>query len=539
MNLSSIISERIQKLPAALTRTIVREHDLRVPLRDGTVLLADRWYPATGGDGLPTVLIRTYYGRHAPTATAAGIPLAERGFQVLVVSSRGTFGSAGEADPFRREREDGMDTVAWMTRQPWFGGSIVLFGASYLGFTQWAIAHGAPAEVKAMIPIMTSSSLMPDFLHADRFNLEVPFSWGVQVATQEEKRAMVRSALREPAVVRAMRVLPLRDADVAVLGRHDPFIQNALAHPAGDPFWDAADHRATVPQVTVPTSLIGGWYDILLPGLVADFVALQDAGRHPRMMIGPWQHLSLGTGGDSVREALEFGMAHARGEEPPHRAPVRLFVMGQNEWRGFDSWPPAGYEPRAFHLQADAALAATTPSASPPDRYRYDPADPTPAVGGARLMFRAKRGAVDNRRLEARADVLVYTSAPLEHDLEVVGEVSAAIWFRSDRLSADLFVRVCDVDKSGRSVNVCDGFITIDKADQLAQIAVELSPTAYLFRRGHRLRVQVSGGAFPRYNRNLGGAVNRADATEQLVAQNEVYHDADHASAIVLPVRQA
>lgn len=537
MYLTSIINQRLQKLPQPVTRRIIRERDLPVRMRDGTVLLADRWYPATGGDGLPVLLIRTFYGRHTVTSTAAGIPLAERGYQVVVVASRGTFGSGGDVDAFRCEREDGLDTLDWLVDQPWFGESIVMFGASYLGYTQWAVADAAPPQVKAMIPAMTSSSLMPDFLRSDAFGLEVPFSWGIQVATQEERWAMVRSSLREPKVTEAMKTLPLRDADARVLGHHDPFVQNALTHDADDPFWDAADHRATLPDVTVPASLIGGWYDILLPGQLADFVALQDAGRHPRLTIGPWQHLSIDTGGTVVHEALDFGLALARGEEPPPRAPVRLFVMGEDRWRDFASWPPVGYDATPYLLQAGGGLATTIPSASEPDRYRYDPADPTPALGGARLMFRVKRGPVDNKTLEARDDVLVFTSEPLAEDVEIVGEASAQIWFRSSCPSADVFVRLCDVDPSGRSINICDGIRTLVDATETQQANIALSATAYRFRAGHRIRVQVSSGAFPRFARNLGTGEPRANATTAVVADQEVFHDPDHPSAIILPVR--
>lgn len=531
-----MVNQRILGLSRPPSRRVVRERGLRVPLRDGTELLAERWYSTVGGDGLPVALIRTYYGPRSPTATGIGLPLAERGFQVIVVSSRGTFGSGGAADPFRCEREDGLDTIDWVTRQAWFGGSIVLIGASYLGYTQWAVADAAPDQVVAMIPAMTSSSLMPDFLRSDAFNLEVPFSWGVQVAVQEQRWASLRSALREPAVTKAMSTLPLADADVDVLGHHDAFIQNALQHDGTDPFWDSATRRATVADVTVPTSLVSGWYDIMLAGQLADFVALQNAGRSPRIIVGPWHHLSIGAGVHAVREALEFGAAHARGEVPPDRAPVRLYVMGAGEWRDYDSWPPVGHPAVRYHLQVAGGLATARPAPSSPDRYRYDPSDPTPALGGARLMFRAKKGAVDNRRLEARGDVLVFDTTPLDVDVEVVGEVSAEIWFRSNRPSSDVFVRLCDVDPSGRSLNVCDGLLRVNDAAEPTAVRVQLSPTAYRFLAGHRIRVQVSSGAFPRFNRNLGTGESRATAATPLVADQEVFHDPEHPSAIILPV---
>jgi putative CocE/NonD family hydrolase len=215
---------------------------------------------------------------------------------------------------------------------------------------------------------------------------------------------------------------------------------------------------------------------------------------------------------------------------------VRLFVMGEESWRDFDSWPPTGYAPQRLHLQPDHGLALEVPSDSAPDTYRYDPADPTPAVGGVR-MVRGKSGRVDNAALEARPDVLVYTSAPLDHDVEAIGEVSAEIWLCCSLPYADIFVRLCDVDPRGRSSNVCDGLVSLSGADQMTRAEVTLWPTAHCFKRGHRMRVQVSSGAFPRYARNPGSGESPATATSLRAADQAIYHDPAHPSAVILPVR--
>ncbi len=310
-------------------------------------------------------------------------PLAERGFQVLVQSTRGTFGSGGVFDPMRCEREDGLATLEWLVKQPWAGGSIVLLGPSYLGYAQWAVADRLPPEVKAMIPHVTESALTLEFLRHDGLSLETPFGWGVMVAGQERRGAMLRGIARGRLTRRALDTLPLARADIAALGHHSDYVQDILAHDADDPRWAGIDHRHRVAGVSVPVSSIGGWYDIFLPGQVRDFTVLQEAGRPARLTIGPWSHASVE--GAPLREAIEFGLAHARGQQPPPRPPVRLFVMGEEAWRDFESWPPPGYPPRRFHLQPGTGLAAEPPGESVPDRYRYDPADPTPAAGGARL----------------------------------------------------------------------------------------------------------------------------------------------------------
>nr|WP_312871435.1 CocE/NonD family hydrolase [Amycolatopsis acididurans] len=308
-----------------------------------------------------------------------------------------------------------------------------------------------------------------------------------------------------------------------------------LSYDADCPRWAGFDHRERVAEVTVPVSSIGGWYDIFLPGQLRDFRVLQEAGTPARLTVGPWTHLSF----DPLpqHEALEFALPCARGERPPERAAVRLYVMGEEAWRDFESWPPPGYSPRRFHLQPAGGLAPAVPTHAEPDAYRYDPADPTPAAGGVRMVRDAGRG--DNRALEARDDVLTYTTDVLSRDVEVIGEVSAEIWFRSSLAHADVFVRLCDVGPRGRSVNVCDGLVSVTGADELACRQVRLWPTAHRFRRGHRIRVQVSSGAFPRYARNPGTGEPHATAVRMLVADQEVHHDAARPSAIILPVRAA
>jgi putative CocE/NonD family hydrolase len=210
--------------------------------------------------------------------------------------------------------------------------------------------------------------------------------------------------------------------------------------------------------------------------------------------------------------------------------------MGEKAWREFESWPPPGYPPRPFYLAAGGTLAAEPPAESAADSYQYDPAEPTPSVGGVRMLFRGS-GRVENAKLEARPDVLTYTTAPLESDVEVIGEVSAQVWFQSSLAHADVFVRLCDVDPEGKSWNVCDGLTSVSGAGQLASVTVALWPTAHRFNRGHRIRVQVSSGAFPRYGRNPGTGEPRATATRLLAATQSVHHDPEHPSVIILPVR--
>jgi putative CocE/NonD family hydrolase len=454
---------------------------------------------------------------------------------VLIQSTRGGFGSGGTFDPMRQEREDGLATLDWVVGQPWFGEALVLVGTSYMGYVQWAVADRLPPQVKAMIPHMTESALTLEFLRKDGMSLQTPFGWGFMVAQQERRFAMLRQPLELKRIRRALDTLPLGQADVAALGHRSDYIQDILAHDADDPYWAGLDHRHRVADTTVPVSSIGGWYDIFLPGQLRDFRALQDAGRPARLTVGPWTHTSIDN--TITCETLGFGLAHARGEQPPERAPVRLFVTGQEAWRDFETWPPKAYEPRRLHLRPGGALSTEEPPESEPDGYRYDPADPTPAVGG--VVMPPGAGRVDNTALEARADVLTYTSDTLDADVEVIGEVGAEIFFRSSLPHADVFVRLCDVDEAGRSTNVCDGLTSLTGADELSRAEIRLWPTAHRFRRGHRIRVQISSGAFPRYNRNPGTGEPRATAATLRTADQQVFHDPGHPSAVILPIGPA
>jgi putative CocE/NonD family hydrolase len=251
-------------------------------------------------------------------------------------------------------------------------------------------------------------------------------------------------------------------------------------------------------------------------------------------VIGPWHHGSTGLLFGSVRESLPFLAEHLRGEKAASGPPVRIHVGGTGEWRELADWPPP-HDVREWFLHADGGLAPDRGPGTGRRRYRYDPAHPTPAVGGPRLAGTVA-GIRDNRKLEARPDVLVYTSAVLDTPVELVGPVRAVIRTTSSVPYFDVFVRVCDVRPDGRSVNLCDGLVRVDggnpDADGVHEVPVDLWPLAHVFGAGHRIRVQVSGGAHPRWSRNPGTGTPLADPTP-LVA---VDHEVESSSRILLPV---
>jgi uncharacterized protein len=272
---------------------------------------------------------------------------------------------------------------------------------------------------------------------------------------------------------------------------------------------------------------------------------MQAVCRPASLTIGPWAHSSLEGWGEGVRQALPLFRERLLDQPASPRAPVRLYVMGadsrEEEWREYDSWPPPGVSPAAFYLSAGGGLSTTQPDClCEPGCYDYDPADPPPAVHGPRLGSVRPTG--DMALLEGRSDVLLFTGDRLAASLEVIGPVSAELFFHSSLEHTDFFLVLCDVAPTGRSINVCDGYIRVrphrpsPSSDGIRHVNIEFWPTAYRYNRGHRMRIIVASGAHPRYGRNLGSDEPLADAVTFHVAHQQIFHDPDHLSRIMLPI---
>lgn len=538
--MSSLMARSIGLAPAATTDVVV-DRDLTTTMPDGTVLLADRWRPRRAVH-LPLVLLRSPYGRRQ--LGLIGRLMAERGYQVLIQSCRGTFGSGGTLLPFRHERSDGLATLEWIAGQAWFGGTTLTFGPSYLGLTQWAVAGEAPEHLKAMALDVTARRFRDAVVHpGGSFALETGATWLGLVTVQERGLARIlASESRAPRrLARVAVALPLADADRVGLGRTIDFYQEWLNHERpGDPWWDEVDFSPDLSHVP-PASLVGGWYDIFLPYQVADYVALRQAGRPARLTIGPWTHTSLAAGGAQIADAVDW-FDEQLGRQAPTRTVggVRLSVLNTERWVDLDSWPPPATRER-WHLHRHGRLEPAGPGPGGPDRFRYDPADPTPSVGGPSLNWRTA-GRRDQAGREARTDVLCYTSAVLTADVTVAGPLTVDLWLRSSRAHTDVVVRLCDVDLKGASTNISDGILRIEPdaveqdADGILHLQVPMWPTAVAFGRGHRIRLQVSSGAHPLFARNPGTDERLGAATTLVAADQEVFCDPDHPSAIELPI---
>ena len=545
MSLASALLARAARLPRAQTEDVVCERDLRVTMDDGVVLLADRWVArATRDEPQPTVLVRSPYGRRQVFGLIFGRTLAERGLQVIVQSTRGTFGSGGDFTPFD-ERADGLATLDWIRAQPWHRQRIALVGPSYLGLVQWAVAPGAGDDVAALAVQVSASQFHSQTYPGGSLALETSASWLALVAAQERRLAPVAIARAIARLSKLLHELPLADLDTLATGAEVAWFREAMASPAREgEYWALRDYARDVAQVTAPVQLVGGWYDIFLPWMLEDFGALRAAGRETQLVIGPWAHTSPGLVAAAMREALGWLRKHLLGDARLVRPDaVRIRVTGErvgDGWRALDDWPPPGAGERALWIAAGGRLDEGPPPEAGSDDYRYDPARPTPSLGGPLLL--ARHPVADNAPLETRADVLTYTTAPLGDAVEAIGVARVELHVRASAPHFDLFARVCDVGRDGVSRNVCDALQRISPqrceaaADGTWRVAFALWPMGHRFAAGHRIRLQVSSGAHPRYARNPGTGENPMTATELRAVEVELLYGGRHPSHVVLPV---
>lgn len=531
----------LKRLGIVQTHPVSIRRDLKVTMPDGAELLTDL-YLGNAAARTPVVLIRSPYGKSMPFAAGTAYPLASQGFNVVMQCCRGSFGSSGTFNPFHDEGRDGLATLAWIKEQPWYGGSIATFGLSYLGYTQWAVAAAAGPEVKAMAMQATLSDFSKMTYPGNSFALENALSWTNMVTGMNKRLFMLRFIIARLLGIRLIRqqqwkTLPLGSMDEKIVGERVGFWQDWLRHSSSeDAWWAPMSYRESIGQVKRPISMVAGWFDIFLPWQLQDFIALRQAGCESRITIGPWRHTDAELMDAGMHDAIDWFSRHLLGKDTvPQQKPVKLYVTGANEWRHFDEWPPRESVVEQWYLQPQRKLLDRIAPDSDADGYRYDPADPTPSIGGPALE--SKPFSVDNAALEARSDVLTYTSEPLARHRDIIGPVAAELYAASSATSVDFFVRVCDVDARGISKNICDGLqrVKIDATGIPQRVRVDLWPTAYRIAQGHRIRVQISSGAFPRWARNLGGAEPMAQAAELRSSTQSIHHSPACPSAVMLP----
>jgi putative CocE/NonD family hydrolase len=525
---------RILALPPPTTDFTVHHH-LRVPMRDGVDLIADHYAPDTDTPS-GTLLVRGPYGRRFPFSNLFGAVYAARGYHVVVQSVRGTFGSGGVFVPMVNEVADGADTVAWLREQPWFTGSFATMGLSYLGFTQWALLVDPPPEMKAAIITVGPHDFYDATWGTGAFTVDGFLGWSYLIAHQEDPgrlRAAIRQFTGPKTVARTANGLPAGEAARTLLGPAAPWYESWIAQPdRDDEFWAPLRLTEALDRVQIPVLLISGWQDLFIQQTLAHYRHLTDRNVTTALTVGPWTHAQLMTKGAPtvIRESLAWLDAHLGDGPPLQRSPVRAHVNGSG-WLDLPDWPPAT-DDTVLYLQAAHRLSDIPPAEdAPPSTFTFDPAEPTPTVGGP--MLSADGGYTDDTAMSLRADVVDFTGDPLPADLYVIGTPVVEVSHTSDNPHNDLFVRISEVDAEGSSRNVSDGFVRLTTSS--GSVRLELSPVAHRFAAGSRIRVLVAGGSHPRFLRNLGTDEPAVSGTRMAPATHTVHHGAGGLSRVVLP----
>lgn len=506
-------------------------------MRDGVDLRADHYEPLTDRP-LGTILVRGPYGRGFPFSFIYAQVYAARGYHVVLQSVRGTFGSGGTFVPMVHEADDAADTVVWLRRQPWFTGTFGTVGLSYLGYTQWALLSDPPPELAAAVISVGPHDFHGTSWGTGSFALSDFLGWSDMMGQQERSQLhrvahQFRAARR---LASAVHDVPIGHAGRRLLGETSPWYESWIEHPdVDDPFWDPMRMTHALDRCTVPVLLISGWQDIFIDQTITQYQYLHRRGVDVALTVGPWTHDQMVTKatGNTVAESLTWLGAHLAGNRSvtPRAQPVRVYVTGRSApgWVDLPDWPPSTTE-QVLHLQPGGGLAVGAPTTGQA-AFRYDPADPTPTVGG-RLLHRPS-GYTDDSGLARRGDVLSFTSTPLSAEVGVYGHPVVELDHTSDNPHFDVFVRISEVDERGRSRNVSDGFRRFTSVPQ-EPIRLELDPVAHRFAPGSRIRVVVAGGCHPRFARNMGTGEAAVSGSRMAPSAHTVR--LGDASRLILPV---
>jgi predicted acyl esterase len=507
------------------------------------------------------LLVRTPYGK-ITKLTANYRAFVEHGFALVVQDVRGRHDSDGVFRPFEQEGPDGEDTLNWIGRQSWCDGKIGMFGGSYLGIAQWQAALRNSPYLKAIFPVVSGYD---DYL--DRF-----YSRGGAMKLGH-RLLWISENLSPPGFVRPgltplIYHLPLRTADRAATSESVEWYQRSLNHPAYDDFWRSLSTREKLDRVKVPVFAAGGWFDNYVQSDLEAFATLRKLGRQAHVLVGPWPH------NFSDRLAVDFGPQAAnplrrfqfqwfdywlKGQGSIDRLPMaRLFTMGENRWEDYDTWPPSNVRPQSLYLGSkgkantvygDGQLQWKAARRRGSDQYVYDPRKPVPTTGGAiccnvRLL---PPGPMDQRAVEGRHDVLVYTGPKLAEDLQVTGVVRILLYIATAARDTDFTAKLVDLDPKGAALGITDGIQrlryrngsdrpALANPGEIYAITIDAGATSYQFQRGHRIRLEIASSNFPRFDRNPNTGRAIADETELRTAVQTVYHGGLYPSALILPV---
>ena len=555
---------------------VVVERNVQVKMRDGVTLRADIYRPKTEGK-FPVLLVRTPYDKTGETSF--GMKGAARGYVVIAQDVRGRFTSEGEWYTFKNESHDGYDTVEWAAVLPYSNGKVGMFGGSYVGATQYLAAIAKPPHLAGICPTVTASNYHDGWTYqGGAFEQWFNESWSTGLAMNTMRRRVEESNALE-----GTKTLPLTDYAVLELPSAAgiaPYFKDWLAHPNYDAYWKRWSIEDHYGDIQVPVLSFGAWYDIFLGGTLRNYTRLKteagtEAAKHGQRLV---VYVGGHAGGSNNRKVggVDFGeklpidqdemtlqwydsllKGQANGLE--HEKPVKIFVMGKNEWREEDDWPLARARSAHYYLHStggganglggNGTLTTSAPGEEKPDQYVYDPNDPVPTIGGPLCCGALSTGIgpEDQRPAESRADVLVFSTPAFAKDTEVTGPATLDLYVSSSAVDTDFTGMLVDVWPNGFAQNLTSGILRmryrnsqekpeLSNPGETYHVTVDLWATSNVFLAGHKLRLDVSSSNFPRFDRNLNTGEVQARGVRLIKATNVIYHDKAHASALILPI---
>ncbi len=550
-----------------------------VPMSDGVVLYADLYLPAAEGR-YPTIVVRTPYGVQRDGMHETMTKFAQHGYAVVLQDVRGRYESEGIWEPFRDEGKDGYETIEWAAKQSFSNGKVGTQGGSYLGHNQWAAASLRPPSLVCAFPGVASTNLYANWIGmGGAFRLSFNYGWGV---VRMPNRIMLPQHWHTSSFMpenlqydNILWHLPLNDGDLKSAGRPVQHYRDWLEHERYDEYWKAISDEENFGKITVPTYTYGGWFDIFVMGTINGYVGMRNGGATresragARMLIGPWGHgPSQSFGGidfgptanvNMFDVQLQFYDFHLKGMSNglDTEDPVRIFYMGANQWRSEAEWPIPGTQYRQLYISSsagansvrgDGRLSWISASQSGHDRYVYDPEQPVPTTGGNNCCGTpTPAGPMDQRPIERRQDMLVYTSDYLTEPLTIAGPVSMKLFASSDAPDTDWMIKLVDVYPNDYAMPISEGIlrakfragldtIALLTPGQVYEFDIELTGTANVFKPGHRIRVDITSSNFPQFDRNPNTGLPLGSSAEVRVARQTIHHGGSQASHIVLPV---
>ncbi|MFN7928605.1 MAG: CocE/NonD family hydrolase [Blastocatellia bacterium] len=549
------------------------ETNVPMKTRDGVTLNADIYRPRAEGK-FPVILERTCYGKQA--GIALGVKAAARGYVYIAQDVRGRWTSGGDWYPFKYESQDGYDSVEWAAALPYSNGKVGLWGGSYVGATQMLTAIAAPPHLAGIFPVVTASNYHSHWAYqGGAFMQLLAQAWASALSLDTLQRRAGGSALPSHwDLLKPPSAYPLLDTGTAA--GLAPYYFDWIAHPTYDDYWKQWSIEDHFEQIKVPGLHIAAWYDLFQDGSIRNYIGIKQRGgseaarNGQRLIIMPGGHAGstpkigeVDFGKDSTVDTWALGLRwydyllkgidNGMGSEKP----VRVFVMGKNVWHEEGDWPLGRAKTTRYYLHSqgkantlngDGALSTTLPNNEPADKYVYDPADPTPTNGGPILGDPGKYppGPLDQTKIEARTDVLVYTTPAFQQDTEITGSVTLELYVSSSALDTDFVAKLVDVAPNGLALNLTDGVLraryrnSMEKAElmkpgEVYKLTINLWSTANVFLAGHKLRLEIASANFPRFDRNPNTGENPEQATSFSKATNVIYHDQRRASALLLP----